>query len=109
MTKDQLIYILEATLDELEEHSIYAEDLRGGVKDTFDDFIEDYINSPNTIKVDCKEDMAIPMEDLQNNLQLLLDRHVVLEVSNLIEVLANTTPGENKDLHLGGTLIKVRP
>ena len=81
--------------------------------DTMDDFFSDYAikgtNSPDIIQVECTMDMAIPKEDLQNNLQLLLDRHGVLEVSNLIEALANTTPGENKDLHLGQTLIKVRP
>lgn len=44
----------------------------------------------NTIEIDCKLDMEIPKENLQNNLQLLIDRHGVQEVSNLIEQLTDT-------------------
>lgn len=54
-----------------------------------EEFLEDYItgnsNTGNIIEIDCKVDMAIPKEDLEKNLQLLIDRHGVQEVSNLLE------------------------
>lgn len=88
MERYQLLNVLQYTLDELQEEcDIYAQDLEGKVKESFEDFIEGYTPSEeqNTIKVDCKLDMAIPKENLQKNLQLLIDRHGVQQVSQLIE------------------------
>jgi hypothetical protein len=55
-------------------------------------FLEGYKppEGQNIIQIDCKLDMAIPKEDLEKNLQLLIDRQGVQEVSSLIEnVLEN--------------------
>lgn len=52
-------------------------------------FLEDYItsdsNTGNIIEIDCKVDMAIPKESLQENLQELIDTYGVQEVSKIIE------------------------
>lgn len=92
MERYQLLNVLQYTLDELQEEcDIYAQDLEGKVKESFEDFIEDYTppEEQNLIKVDCKVDMALPTENLQKNLQLLIDRHGVQWLNNVIETLYN--------------------
>ena len=81
---------LEIVLKGLIKSGYNAKDLDGSLKEAYNEFLGEYAEFPNMIKIDCKVDMAIPKEDLEKNLQLLIDRHGVQEVSSLIEkVLEN--------------------
>jgi hypothetical protein len=53
-------------------------------------FLEGYKppEEENIIQIDCKIDMAIPKEDLEKNLQLLIDRQGVQWLSTVIESMA---------------------
>lgn len=105
MANKNLVPTLEYVLDDLMENEYTPKDLSNTCKEALDTFIQDYDPFPNMIKVDCKVDMAIPKESLQENLQLLIDIYGVQGISKLMEHIVESNELTDKNIIKLGSYI----